>query len=241
MAMQDEVALVDGNVEEETVDPKVFELAVREVKQCLQITGDSLEKICSDIESATSRALIKPVFRRLNNMAQIFLRLAPARKYDALIAEALCDLEASPRLQTFLRSAASVPDAIFAYKSSVLKDLAAIITRDQESMRISDQKDDELFSRFLPVPSSPEPEAQLTTKKRAIAEVDDVSVSIPKKCRVPALASLHLVPGGGADGQAEKKSVLVTRQKLRAAQLDPKGLLNLVGASTNALERTKQL
>ena len=103
MAMQDEVALVDGKVVEETVDPQVFKLAVREVKQCLQITGDSLEKICSDIESATSRALIKPVFRRLNNMAQIFLRLAPAREYDALITGALCDLEASPRLQTFFK------------------------------------------------------------------------------------------------------------------------------------------
>ena len=74
MAMQDEVALVDSNVVEETVDPQVFELAVREVKQCLQITGDSLQKICSDIESATSRGGIKSVFRRLNNMAQIFFR-----------------------------------------------------------------------------------------------------------------------------------------------------------------------
>ena len=101
MAMQDEVALVDGDVVEETMDPQVFELAVREVKQCLQITGDSLQKICSDIESATSREGIKSVFRRLNNMAQIFLRLAPAKKFDALIAGALCDLEASPRLQTF--------------------------------------------------------------------------------------------------------------------------------------------
>ena len=91
------------------------------------------------------------------------------------------------------------------------------------------------------MPSSPEPEAQLPAKKRAVAEVDDSPLRIPKRSRVRALASLHLVPGGGADGQAAKKSVLVTRQKLRAAQLDPKGLLNLVGASTNALERTKQL
>ena len=157
MAMQDEVAQVDGNVVEETVDPQVLKLAVQEVKQCLQVTGDSLPKICSDIESAASKALIRPVFRRLNNMAQIFLRLAPAQKYDALISKALCDLEASPRLHISLKSAASVQDAIFSYKSSVLQDLAAIITRDQESKRISDQKDDELFSRFLPVSSSPEP------------------------------------------------------------------------------------
>ena len=78
-----------------------------------------------------------------------------------------------------------------------------------------------------------------TSKKRSIADVSDVLQPIPKKSKVPALAALHLVPGGGADGQTPKKSVLVTRQKLRAAQLDPKGLLNLVDSSTNALEWMK--
>ena len=172
-------------------------------------------------------------------MTRIFLRLAPVGKYDALILKALCELEASPRLQTFFRSAASVQDALTGYKSAVLRDLAAIITREQEDNRIFEEKDDALFSRFLPLPSSPEPEAQLQAKKRAISDVDDLLLRIPKRSNVPALASLHLVPGGGADGQAPKKNVLVTRQKLRAAQLDPKGLLNLVDASTNALERTK--
>ena len=35
--------------------------------------------------------------------------------------------------------------------------------------------------------------------------------------------------------------MLVTRQKLRAAQLDPKEHLNLVSVSSNAMESTKQL
>ena len=241
MAMQEEVARVDSNINEEAVDPQVFTLAVKEVKQCLRLTNDSLLKICDDIEHATSRSVIKAVFRRLNSVTRIFLRLAPVERYDALINKALCELEPSPRLQTFLTSAASVQDAITEYKSTVLQDLAAIITRDQEDKRIHEEKDDALFSRFLPLPSSPEHEAQLPKKKRAFSEVDDPFSRIPKRSNVPALASLHLIPGGGADGQAQKKSVLVTRQKLRAAQLDPKGLLNLVDASTNALERTKQL
>ena len=38
-----------------------------------------------------------------------------------------------------------------------------------------------------------------------------------------------------------KKSVLVTREKLRAGFDDPKGLLDLVGPSTNALDRTNKL
>ena len=43
MAMQDEVALIDSNVEQDTVVPQDFELAVREVKHCLQLSGDSTD------------------------------------------------------------------------------------------------------------------------------------------------------------------------------------------------------
>ena len=63
MAMQDEVAIIDSNVEEETVVHQDFGLAVQEVKHCLQLSGDSFPKICTDIESATSRPGIKAVFR----------------------------------------------------------------------------------------------------------------------------------------------------------------------------------
>ena len=238
--MQDEVSRIEGDVEEVLPDAKVLELAVQEVKQCLQATGDSLPKICNDIEGATSRSTIRAFFRRLNSVTQILLRLAPAATYADSVSNALCALEVSPRLQTYLRSAGSVPEAITFYKSSVLQDLAAVLARDQEFNRADEERDDELFSRFLPEPS-PEPAVKVSDNKRNLSQVDELLRRIPKKSRVPALASLHLVPGGGADGQAAKKNVLITRQKLRAAQLDPKGLLNLVNTSTNALERAKQL
>ena len=240
--MQEEVALSGNTVEDKADDPQaIFKLAVKEVKQCLRVTKDSLPKICGEIENASSKAIIRPVFRRLNSVTQIFLRLAPEDRYRDLISKALCELEASPRLQSFLPSAGSVQEAIRGYKSSVLRDLAAIITRDQECKRIDDERDDELFSLILPEPSSPEPEVEELTRKRAVSDVDDLLVRIPKRSKIPALAPLHMVPGGGADGQSAKKNVLVTRQKLRAAQLDPRGLLNLVSVSSNALERAKQL
>ena len=106
--MQEEVARVDSNIDNEAVDPQVFDLAVKEVKQCLRLAGNSLLEICNDIENATSRSVIKAVFRRLNSVTRFFLRLAPVERYDALISRALCELDASPRLQTFLRSANSV-------------------------------------------------------------------------------------------------------------------------------------
>ena len=61
---------------------------------------------------------------------------------------------------------------------------------------------------------------------------------IPKKrSTIPALAILQQFSGDNAT----KKSVLVTRAKIRAGQHDPKGLLDLMGTTTNALERTKKL
>ena len=242
MAMQEEVALSGNQVEGISNDPQViFDLAVREVKQCLRVAGDSFDKICGDIENASSRAMLKLVFRRFNGITQILLRLAPPNRFSDLISKALCELKASPRLQKFLSATDSVQTAITNYKSSILRDLATVISRNQEFKRKDDERDDELFSRLLPEPSSPEPEPVESVGKRAISAVEGSRQSIPKRSKIPALAPLQLVPGGGADGQTAKKSVLVTRQKLRAAQLDPKGLLNLVCVSSNALERTKQL
>ena len=128
MAMQDEVALSGSQVEGVVDDPQVvFNLAVQEVKQCLRVADDSLHKICREIETASSRAMIKSVFHRFNGITQIFLRLAPPDKYNDLISKALCELKASPRLQKFLSAAESVQTAITNYKSSVLRDLAAVI------------------------------------------------------------------------------------------------------------------
>ena len=70
-----------------------------------------------------------------------------------------------------------------------------------------------------------------------IAEV----APIPKRSKIPALASLSMLSSIADAEGAQKKRVLVTREKLRAGLHDPKGLLNLVGPSTNALERTKKL
>ena len=65
---------------------------------------------------------------------------------------------------------------------------------------------------------------------------------MPKRKRgtIPALASVGVVADACDTGLSAKKT-LMTRERLRAGLHDPKGLLNLVGSSTNALERTKKL
>ena len=77
----------------------------------------------------------------------------------------------------------------------------------------------------------------------AVLEQDEELTVIPKKSisKIPALAALNRVPGSSNMSGSAKKSVLVTRARLRAGFDDPKGLLNLVGPSTSALDRTKKL
>ena len=114
---------------------------------------------------------------------------------------------------------------------------------------MDEELDDDLIKQFLPSSladredgSKPASSSVVPPAKRGFSAVyqPDVLQRIPKKKRssIPALASLRETP---ASGEPEKKSVLLTRERLRQGLNDPKGLLDLIGPSTNALERTKRL
>ena len=62
-----------------------------------------------------------------------------------------------------------------------------------------------------------------------------------KKSSIPTLASLSSLSDMSEGSGQAKKRTLLTREKLRTGLHDPRGLLDLVGASTNALDRTKRL
>ena len=80
----------------------------------------------------------------------------------------------------------------------------------------------------------------LRRKREFFSAIDDLPI-IPKKTSVPALASLSRVQELIGQGSLTKKQALLTREKLRAGAHDPRGLLKIVGSSTNALERAKQM
>ena len=103
--MQEDFSLASTVPEGDTDDlSEIMPLAVHEVEHCSRVTDDSLPKICTEMEGATSELMIRPVFRRFNSVTQIFLRLVPAPKSSALISKALNQLGASLLLLTFLDS-----------------------------------------------------------------------------------------------------------------------------------------
>ena len=109
---------------------------------------------------------------------------------------------------------------------------------------VDEKLNDELFAQFFPVDEKPASDTTVVigTRKRggsAVLEDGDLS-RIPKK-KIRSFPVTELQPFTADNGSAApvKKNVLLTREKLRAGLTDPKGLLNLVDSSTNALEHTK--
>ena len=134
-------------------------------------------------------------------------------------------------------------------------ELATSIRRREELGRRFDVLDDVLFAEAFPVAASPvsgveevkelvdagssDARHRSLPAKRGISEVNELPQTALKRSKIPALASINQVAEALAG--ASSKKALVTREKLRAGMNDQKGLLNLVGSSTDALEKTKRL
>ena len=83
-----------------------------------------------------------------------------------------------------------------------------------------------------------------TRKRSSLHLADDSSVEVvPKRKRstISALASSSELSRGDDLCNTAKKRTLLTREKLRAAMRDPKGLLDLAGLPTSAFDHTKEL
>ena len=262
MSIQQEVdTILQGPVEsiDEGESHTVLELAVQEANNMGIAMGESLFDICRAIETAVSRKELVKALGPFNSLMHIFLGITTENMDQRSILNAVGTLPSTARFQEFLRSQETLEEAIRAYKTIVAGDLAVTIRRREDFLRASQVQDCELLDSLLPsqdsagavgddiavsVPTHEKLDPKLTlSRKRGVSVIaDEVGMSqIPKrKCTIPALASMGIVSETGNTGLSAKKA-LMTREKLRAGLHDPKGLLNLVGSSTDALERTKTL
>ena len=217
-------------------------LALNGVTTLLGASEDSLLLICSEAENASSHEALKTVFVRFNGFLRMFHEAAPDPSHADLVCKAVLSLPMGERFRALLSSSSSLLDAAKTYKRSLVQDLAAALRRRKELNILDDEKDDDLFSELLPQSSSSTVVLERPTGslKRVASEVLDLG-KIPRKSKIPALASLTRIAEICDDQGTSKKRVLLTREKLRAGLHDPRGLLDLVGPSTNALERTKRL
>ena len=126
------------------------------------------------------------------------------------------------RFKTLVLSSATLSEAASAYKRSLVQDLAAVLKRRESQVFLDDQKDDKLFAELMPDKESAvsvvdfSPEARKRTASEALA-----LGKIPKKSKIPALASFSAISDICDDRGTSKKRVLLTREKLRAGMHDP--------------------
>ena len=246
-----------GSVPDQPIeDSKCVTLATVEVKTLLDASGTTLLTICQDIERSSTKKALGSAFKTLNSFTRIFTESDPHGLYNDLVRDALISLRVSERLETFLVAISPVSVALLDYKRAVIKDLAISMRQQESRIRVENERDAELLS-LLPEPMSPVSDEEVPVldpglpsaaeilgdvpaRKRNVAEVLPLQ-PIPKKARLPLLASIDQLAAEDVIGGSSKGRALMTREKLRAAQHDPKGLLDLVNTSTNALEHAKKL
>ena len=248
MAAQEEVTELLGGIVEDTDIKTSVNGALQEVRTLLTTTKESFTDICLEIENASNKNALKAAFRRFNRILQMLVEAAPNDSYYHLCLEALIELKPSPKLLMFCEAGGSILESCKEYKSAVMQELAVLVRRQELQQRLYEEKDDLLFSQFLPDPSADDVAvpvdasraSQPLAQKRTGSQAGLLGI-IPKKSKIPALAGLSRISDISSSLGASKKRILLTREKLRAGLHDPKGLLDLVGPSTNALERTKKL
>ena len=252
MSIEQEIAdlIVTAEGVDDTVASSTLELAVEEVKGIFNATNDSLHGICMKIEAATSKQGLLKVFRGFDRIMRIFLEVFAGQEHDQLLRRAVSSLGVSPCFLELLESSSLLQEAITGYKTAVVRDLASSLQSRREKASFDEEANSRLFSQFMPVTISSAddvsrvvPISTGTGVKRGLSTVitPGVPIRIPKRSFVPALDIAQRLSGLADDARSVKKNVLKTREKLRAGLHDPKGLLDLVGSSTNALEHTKKL
>ena len=228
-----------------TPNEEVVANAVKEIDALFQASHDSFEAICAEIEGAVSQSALRVAFGRLDRVTRIFFEVASGDVHGKAIHGALSTFRLSAKLTSFMISTTDPREALLHYKRSVIQSLAAAVNRKQEQALVDEKLNDELFAQFFPkVKPVVEPTIAVKTRKReglAVLEEAELSRIPRKKTRFLPVTDLQPITAGDGSGTSVKKNVLLTREKLRAGLTDPKGLLDLVDSSTNALEHTKWL
>ena len=128
-------------------------VAWNEINRLLKATGDSLANICLSLEAATSKKGLREAFRRFNSIMRMFTDTVPGGTEESLVLETVASFEISQRFRTLLTTLSSLDEAVVERKL-LLKDLAVLLRQEEQSSRVVEKFDDELFDQFLPESSA---------------------------------------------------------------------------------------
>ena len=97
---------------EDTLDAAAVALTVKEVENLLEAMNDSLQAMCMRVEKATTKVDVKTMFRKLNRVMRIFLKMAAEITDHRLVLQAICNMGVSQCFEGMLTSATSLGEAL---------------------------------------------------------------------------------------------------------------------------------
>ena len=144
-----------------------LDMATKKVTNILKCSGEDLSDIFSSIECAENSDELEVALERFNVIMRVFYTAVPAIEHNNLLLHAIKTLTVSQRFESFLNSAATVKDAVDAYKTEIVKKLNIDFKRTQRLERADNEFDKALISCYI---NNTNPE---TTFRKAVMADDD--------------------------------------------------------------------
>ena len=128
---------------------KAILLATQRVQKLLIEYGTCLPNICLMIERAENKDELKLAFARLNKVMWTISLTAPLNDETGIIFKILKELKYSDKLRYYLESAPTPHQAIIAYKTAIMEELAERVDNLEKFTRNCKRFEDNLFSTYF--------------------------------------------------------------------------------------------
>ena len=156
-----------------------IESAKQRVENLLSESGTSLHNICLQIERAENMVDLRVAFARLNKIIGRISLIAPLNEQNGMISQILKDLTFSDKFSVYLNSASSPHQAIKAYKTAVVQELADHVRKLEIFSRTTTSFERALFSAYFS--EVPQPAGVQGTVQEQLMDLSEKILSTRRK------------------------------------------------------------
>ena len=110
----------------------------------------TLKCIFQEIEKAEDPNELQVAFTKIDNYFRYLLRIEPHQENYSAVRTALVNLETSAKFSSYLKSASSLDDTLYRYKTDVLQTLSCHRRKSQEEDALRSNLNKELIHRYFP-------------------------------------------------------------------------------------------
>ena len=195
---------------------KEMQLATQKVRTFLSRNNSSLTDVCLLIECAETRNELEVPFDHLDRVMRILTLAAPFADHKGIIIEALEELKFSDKLRLHLTTAATTHEAVMAYKTCVVQELALNKRKMEILFRRDNSFNEDLLATYFPKAISHQSEVEFSAdgqltdlcqsslKKRCFSEMNQCATAMPME--------VHHTIGSG-NSQPTNKEIIAGRNK----------------------------